>query len=430
MAKVPRWLAVYGNRRMAALVGLGFASGLPGAWALFGTPLQAWLLDCGFAVKEVTLVGLVSLPFAFNFAWAPLLDCFAPPILGSLGRRRGWLVWIQLLLAVGIALLAAVGPREAGDSLLALTIVGLVVATLAATQDVLCDAYRTEVLGDDELGAGAAVYVNGYRLAMLVAGGGLLYLSRWASWPVLFAALAGVMALCLLATLLAPREPTTAAPATLGEAVEAPVTEFFTRLGWRGLLILLFVIVFKLPDSTARAATLPLLKEHLHFEPGAIALWRESCGLGATLLGALAGGALTAKLGLRRALLPLIVLQLASNLGFVYLALHAPSLPTMAMVVLIEAFCGGLVTAGFVAFLMSLCDRRYTATQYALFTSLNYFTGTLTGAFSGLFIERTSYATFFLLTAALGLPALLLWRWTGAPASAAACPAGDDPDAA
>jgi len=400
---------VYFNHRMLALLGLGFASGLPGAWSLFDTPLQSWLLDVGINVEDVKLMSLISIPFAFNFAWAPLLDRYNPPVFGWLGHRRGWLLLIQIVLFAGISLLALAGPSSDTDSLLGFSIIGVCVAVAAATQDVLCDAYRTDVLPREELGAGAAVFVNGYRLAMLFAGAAALKLSTMMVWQTVFLILAACMGIGIVATLIAPKPAgPELRPATLVNAFIEPAIDFFKRNGLHAIVLLVFIILFKLPDSLARAMTIPLLKSELQFSADQIAFCRETLGIGAMIIGAFAGGAVVARMGIVRSLWVLGALQLLTNLGFTWLAMVGNNVMLMTGVVVVESFCGGMVTAGFVALLMSLCNKRYTATQYALFTSLNHFTGTITSAFSGFAVKAMGYPAYFAVTAAVGLPAMAL----------------------
>lgn len=402
-------IEAYFNRRMAALLGLGFAAGLPSVYFLLGSTLQAWLLAYDYDVATVGLFALVGLPFAFNFAWAPLLDRFEPPVFARLGRRRGWLLLLQIVIVVAIVGLALAGPTQAGASLTALVVAGLFTAFAVASHDVVADAYRTDVLPDAELGAGAAVFVNGYRVGMLAAGGGALLLAEHLPWRVVYFILAGLMGVGMIATLCAPQPPGDVRPQSLRDAVVEPVREYFLRTGAWGIAVLAFVVLFKLPDALARVMTMPLLLEGLEFTNKEVALVREGFGLGATIVGALAGGAVIARLSLMRAIWLLIALQAVSNLGFCILAMTGRSVPMLFAVVGVENFCAGMVTAGFIAFLMSQCDRRYSATQYALFASLNYFAGLIGGAPTGFIVESTGYAAFFAMTVAAGLPAAALW---------------------
>ncbi len=398
---------LYGNRRMAALVALGFASGLPGAWTLLGPPLQAWLGQMQVDLATIGLFGLVALPFTLNFAWAPLMDRFTLPWMAD--RRRGWLQVIQWLLLFAIAGMALVGPTEVGDALWPLVVGAMVVAFLAATQDVVADAYRTDVLEDHELGAGAAVFVNGYRIAMAVGTGGSLMAAGVIGWRWTYLCLALLMGIGLLGTRLSPKPPhADEKPTSLAAAFTQPVLDFFTRHGKRGLLILLFAVLFKLPDATARVMTTPLLQTKLGLDLAEIGLLQSWLGMGVTMIGAMLGGIVIAKMGLMRAMWLLAALQMLSNLGFSVLAAVGPIKWAVATVIGIEALCGGMVTVGFIAFLMAQCNRRYSASQYALFTSLNALTGILTGAFTGYVVQWVGFEWFFVLTALVGLPAVVV----------------------
>jgi len=402
---------VYFNRRMAALLGLGFASGLPSIYRLLGSTLQAWLGDLNYDVKTLGLVALIGLPMALNFLWAPLLDRYTPPILGRrLGRRRSWLLVSQVLLMAAIAGLACAGPTRPGDPLRALAILGLVVAFVAATQDVVADAYRTDVLPDEELGAGAAVFVNGYRIAMLAAGGGALLLAQWLPWRAVYLILASGMLVGVAATLLSPRpEPEGIRPASLRAAVVEPFLDFLGRNGPPGAIgVLGFVVLFKVPDAMAAQMTMPLLLTGLGFEKAQVGLIREWFGLLVLLLGAFAGGAVVAKMPLIRSLWLFGALQALSNLGFCVLAWTGKSLVLLAMVVAVENFCAGMVTVGFIAFLMSQCNRRYSAFQYALFTSLSALAGSVIGSGTGFLVEAMGYVPFFALSVAAAAPGMLL----------------------
>ncbi|MCC6581517.1 MAG: MFS transporter [Phycisphaeraceae bacterium] len=403
---------VYLSRRMAALVGLGFASGLPGVSGLLSSPLQAWLGDLNVSEERIgQLTGLVGLPLAYKFAWAPLLDRVPPPgVLGKLGRRRGWLVLTQALLAVMVGALALLGPTEAGASLWPLAVLGFGVAVLSATQDIVADAYRAEVLEDRELGAGAAVFVNGYRIAMVVGSGGVLLLAPTFGWRGAYGVMALLMAGSVVVTLLSPPSPEMATGAQgWRETLTEPVAEFFRRHGWaQALVILALIILFKLPDAAAKAMTVPLLQKELGFKLTEIAWIREWFGMVIAMTGAVAGGAVVAKMGLRPALWVLGLAQMLSNFGFCLLILMGRDVPVLAAVVAVESFCGGMVTAGFIAFLMAQCNRQHTATQYALFTSLNFATAALSAIVSGSMVKWMGYGWFFAVTVALGLPGVLL----------------------
>ena len=401
----------YVNRRMAALLGLGFAAGLPSVYKLLGSTLDAWLGSIDADLTTIGLFALATLPLAFNFVWAPLLDSVPPPLTAGMGRRRGWLIWIQLALMVAIAAMALVGPTSADDWLGPLAVAALAVAFLVATQDVAADAYRTEVLPDAELGAGAAVYVNGYRLGMLAAGGGAMLLADYLGWRVVYGVLAALMGVGLLATWLAPVEPQVERPASLEDAVVKPFGAFVRQRGLAGTLALLaLVVAFKLPDAMANKMVVPLLQKELEFDLSEIAIYREWLGLGVLVIGTLVGGAILAKMRLAPALGWLLALQAISNFGWWVLAGAGPRVDVLIAVVAVENFCAGLVTAGFVALLMSQCQRRYAGTQYALLTSLMFGSGMMIASGTGWLTERVGYEMFFMLSVVVAAPAaVILW---------------------
>lgn len=405
---------VYFNRRMPALLGIGFAAGVPSTYGLLGSSLQAWLGAYGFDIKTIGLMLLVTLPLAFNFVWAPLLDRYRPPVFGKLGRRRGWLVWMQLFLILGIFVLALAGPTNADDSLRPLVVAALFVAFLVASYDVVADAYRTDVLPDQEFGAGAAVYVNGYRVGMLAAGGGALFLSAYMPWRFVYMVLAAMMMLGLVATCIAPKAPgQDARPATLADAVYHPIVEFFERNRFAGVGMVAFAALFKIPDPMAKAMTMPLLQTHLEFDLRHIAIVRDWLGLVILIIGAFVGGGVTARIGVKPSLYLFGVLQAVSNGGFLILAIVGRSLTTLCAVVVVENFCAGMVASGFIAFLMSQCNRRYSATQYAMFTSLMYGSGALIGAGTGYLVDAMGYVSFFALSIVAGVPGMVMLLWVG-----------------
>lgn len=399
----PSFLSVYFNRRAAALLGLGFASGLPAM--LTQTTLQAWLKDMKVDLKTIGLFSVVTLPYTLKFIWAPLMDRYVPPLLG---RRRGWLLVTQLLLIVSIVLLAAAGGRGTGDTLTMLAAMALVVAFMSASQDIVADAYRTDVLPTAELAAGAAVFVTGYRVGLIAATAGALELSGHTSWFNVYLVMAALMSVGIVATLLAPQPPRESAPATLDEAVVRPLVQFLRRRG--AVFVLLFIVLFKLPDVVAKVMALPMLKD-MGFDNQEIGRVQQGLGLLVTIIGALVGGGVVARLGLIRSLWLFGILQAVSNLGYLALAITGKNYAAMVTVIAVENFCGGLVTAGFVAYLMSQCDSQYSAFQYALLTSLMAFAGTWAGAPTGYVVEHVGYAWFFVISVACGVPGMLMLFW-------------------
>ncbi|MFN8178527.1 MAG: MFS transporter [bacterium] len=404
-----RLLQVYARRKMAALAGIGLASGLP--YVLANDTLTAWLSSLQIDVKKIGLFSLITLPYTFKFLWAPLMDRFSV-FGGRLGRRRGWLVLAQALLAATLFGIAAFGPVSAADHLLPLSILGTALVFLSASQDVVADAYRADVVEQEELGAGAAVFVSGYRVAMILGGALSLVLAGRIGWRATYALMAALMGATTIVTLLAP-EPARAAvaPHSLGEAVARPFLEFARRHGTKAILVLVFVVVFKLPDLLASRMTMPLLLQDLRFSKEEVGVIRQALGFGITIAGAIVGGGLVARIGLFRGLVVFGILQAVSNAGFCVLAVSAKSKLLMAAVIAVESFCTGLVAAGFVAYLMSLCDPKHSATQYALLASLVATAGALGGAVTGFLVAKMGYASFFAWSIASGIPGMAMLPW-------------------
>ncbi len=396
------WLALFTNRRIAATLLLGFSSGLP--LALTGGTLQAWYAVSGVDIVTIGFLGLVGQPYVYKFLWAPLMDRFAPPLLG---RRRGWLIVTQLALLVAIALMARLDPSSAP---LALGALALGVAFLSASQDIAVDAYRADVLEARERGLGAAVSVTGYRLAMLVSGGLALILADRIGWSLMYLVMACVMAVGLLGTLFGP-EPETppSTPRTLADAVVKPFAEFSARPSAWALLAL--IVLYKLGDAFAGTLTVAFLIKGPGFTPTEIGAVYKTLSLVTTIIGALAGGALLARIGLFRALLLFGVLQAVSNLAFMVLAEVGREMPVMIAAVGFENLAGGMGTAAFVALLMGLCDHRYTATQYALLSALAAVGRVFVGPAAGVLVDAFGWTRFFALTFFIALPGLVLLWW-------------------
>ena len=402
-APVRAW-DLYAGRRVAPLLALGFASGLP--LALTGGTLQAWATVEDVSLQEIGFLTLVGSAYTLKFLWAPLVDRYVPPLLG---RRRGWMLLTQLLLAAGIMAMGLLSPDGA---LLPLALLAVAVAFFSATQDIAFDAYRTDVLRQEERGAGAALSVLGYRLAMLVSGGlALILADRWLGWGNTYVLMGALMGLAALVTLAAPEpEAPAQAPRSLADAVALPFREFFGRP--EALTVLLLIVLYKLGDAFAGALSTTFLIRGAGFSPAEVGTVNKVLGLAATIFGALAGGALMARLGLYRSLMLFGLLQAVSNLGYWLIAVSPKSLPLMAAAVGVENLCGGLGTAAFVALLMGLCDARFTATQFALLSALSAVGRTyLAGPLTPPLVESLGWPGFFLLTVLIALPGLLLLYW-------------------
>jgi PAT family beta-lactamase induction signal transducer AmpG len=428
------WLtaaSVYRDRRVWAILFFGFASGLPLALT-FGT-LSLWLAEEGISKTTIGLFALVGTTYTFKFLWAPLIDRLPLPLLTRhLGRRRGWLIVIQLLLIMAIIGLGASNP--AVDPLTT-ALWALAVSTLSASQDIVIDAYRVEILDERRYGAGAAMVVLGYRIGMLASGAGALYLATAAGWQTTYLVMALLMVVGILTTLLNPEpvlpgsdEPLVQERSVrrllgrwpslpdrvagvlvwLHGAVVAPFAEFVGRRGW--LVILLFILLYKFGDALAGVMTNPFYLE-LGFSKVEIANISKLFGLAATIVGGVVGGVVVSRFGILNSLLYCGVLQALSNLMFALLATVGYDLQLLTVTIALENLSGGMGTAAFVAYLSSLCNIAYTATQYALLSSFMAFGRTLLSSGGGWMADQVDWVAFFLLTTLAALPGLLLIRW-------------------
>ncbi len=455
---------VFASRRIAAMLLLGFSSGLP--LALTAGALQAWLTVEGISIKTIGYFALVGLPYTFKFVWAPLLDRFEPRWLG---RRRAWIFCFQLLLAAACFLMARFDPQT---SINAMAMLAVAIAFLSASQDVVFDAYRADVLGAEERGAGAAVSVLGYRLAMLVSGGAALIIAdQWLGWPATYRLMGALMLLLAGVTLLCPRAPVverllssaraewlgfaimvvvgagawfglsllvqslplagasrftilaldTAAMVLTGLAAIlaarrvgfpsflAPWDAFFSRR--HAVLLLLLIVLYKLGDAFAGSLTTSFLLRGVGFTQTEVGAINKGLGLAATIVGALVGGAWLSSRPLYNALMLFGILQAVSNFGYWLLAVLPKSYALMAAAIGVENLCGGLGTAAFVAFLMALTDMRYSAAQYALLSALAAVGRVYVGPASGVMVESFGWPAFFMLTVLTALPGLVLLWW-------------------
>jgi len=391
----------FAQPKMAALIFLGFASGLP--FYLTSTTLQAWMTKAEVDLTTIGLFSLVGLPYSLKFLWAPLLDRYVPPFLG---RRRGWLVITQVLLLLTIAAMSLHDPSR---GLQALAVNAILIAFFSASQDVAGDAYRTDVLHHREMGAGAAIWVLGYRIALLLTGSLAFVLADRLPWTTVYLLISTLMLVGIIAAVLAP-EPVLddAPPKSLAEAVILPFNEFFTRSGMlRGLLVLLFIVLYKYSDSLVIVMGTPFLLQ-AGYTQTEIGVVRGGAGLIATIVGVLAGGAVLAKIGINRTLWVVAVLQAVSDLGYYLLAVMETSRVSLLTIIVIENFIGGLATAALLAFLMMMCNKRFSATQFALLSSLVAVSRDILTSPSGRVAELTGWPAFFLVSIAAGLPALLM----------------------
>lgn len=429
VAELIRAAKVYREPRVIAILFLGFASGLPLALT-FGT-LTFWLAEAGIDKAAIGLFALVSIAYGWKFAWAPLIDRLPLPLLTRLlGRRRGWILFCQLALIASILALGATDPRT---DLLATAALAALVAFCSASQDIVIDAYRVEILNERQQGAGAAVIVIGYRIAMLVSGAGALLIADQAGWFVAYAAMAALVLVGVATVLLSPEpeassrvEPTArrSLGAWLREAVVEPFAEFLRRNGVvTAVVILLFIMLYKLGDALLGVMANPFYVE-LGFSKTEVASVVKTFGLIATLAGGLFGGMLINARGILPALWICGIAQMVSNLMFAVQAYVGHSVAFLFLTIGLENLAGGMATAAFVAYLSSLCNVHYTATQYALLTSFMAQTRTVLASSGGVLAESMDWVSFFVFTTLAAAPALgLLWwlaRRAPAPRPAAA----------
>ena len=398
------WRAWF-NRRMGICVFLGFTSGLP-LFILLNL-LQAWLKTEGLSIRDIGLFALVQVAYTWKFVWAPLMDRYPMPGLGRLGRRRGWMLSTSIAVMVLVACLGRFDPRADTGTVIVLCVL---VAFASASLDIVIDAFRREILPDAELGLGNAIHVNAYKLAGLVPGSLSLILADHLPWDAVFVITAAFM-LPGIAMVFLVAEPTAHGPPpkSLRDAVVLPFTEFIRRDGWtQALLILAFLFLYKLGDSMATALSTAFYLD-IGFTKTDVGLIAKNVGLWSSVAGGLIGGAWLVRLGINRGLWIFGLLQLVAIFGFAWLAKAGPDKFVLAFAIGFEAFASvGLGTAAFVAFISRTTDPRFTATQFALFSSLISVPRTFANAGAGFIVASTGWFDFFLVCAALGVPGLLL----------------------
>ncbi|MFA6015292.1 MAG: AmpG family muropeptide MFS transporter [Gallionellaceae bacterium] len=392
---------------MLICVFIGFSSGLP-LYLLFNL-IPAWLRSEQVDLKTIGLFALIQFPYTWKFLWSPLLDRYVVP---AFGRRRGWMLLTQIGLLVVIATMGGFSPQS---DLYTIAWIATLLAFLSATQDIVLDAYRRELLSDAELGLGNSVHVNAYRIAGLVPGSLSLILADTLPWDLVFIITAMFMLPGLLMTLVVKEPLNVIVPKSLRDAVVEPFREFIQRKGWHSaLFILIFIFFYKLGDSMCTALATPFYMD-MGFSKTQIGLIAKNAGLWPAVIGGLLGGLWMVKIGINRALWLFGVVQLVSIFGFAWLAgvghhaeITSLELTQLAFVIGLEALGVGLGTAAFVAFIARSTHPAYTATQFALFTSLAAMPRTFANAATGWLVEMLGWMGFFLLCALLAIPGMLL----------------------
>lgn len=389
-------------RRLAVWIPLGLASGLP--LKLIGDTLQTWMKRENVDYTTIGLFALVGLPYNLKFLWAPIMDRLAPSFPGFRGRRKGWLLLTQLALVLALVALANLQPAR---NLSLVAALALVVAFFSASQDVVSDAFRAESLESAELGLGNALHIGSYRIAMLISGAGALILvGQHVPWRTVYLLMAALMAMGVLGTWLSPPSlHDSPPPKNLQEAVVEPFREFMGRRGaWE---VLTFAVLYKLGDMLAQA--LPtLFYLDVGFTLTQIGTVTKFVGTGAIIVGMAAGGALMLHMKLKRALLVFGILQGISSLAYLWLAHSGPRLSLLALTVSLENLCYGLGLAAFTSFLMGQCHLKYTATQFALLSSLTALTRTVLAAPAGSLVKHWGWSNYFLFCTVIAVPGLLM----------------------
>lgn len=409
--ELPLWRRIFSWRMLVCIL-LGFSSGMP-LWVTLQL-IPAWMRDQGVSLETIGLFALTGVPYTWKFLWSPLLDRYVIP---GTSRRRGWALIMQVLLLVTIAAYGALEPTSQAWEIALLTVA---VSLFSASQDIVLDAWRRELLPDRELGLGTSLFVNGYRLSSLVPGGLAFILADHLPWSQVHLIVAAFMGVGLITTALAPEPPTEIPPPrTLAAAVIQPFREFFTRSDLKGAFTLLaFMLLYKIGDSMATSliTTFYLDIGFTKTEIGSIA---KVVGLWAGITGATLGGVAIAAMGIYRSLWVFGVTQALAVLSFAALAQVGPDPVALGVCVAADYLGTGLGTAAFLAFLAKTTNKAFTATQYALFSSLIALPRTVVNASTGFIVAQVGWTTFFLLCAAAALPGMLLLLWVA--------PWGDDP---
>ncbi|MBW1789476.1 MAG: AmpG family muropeptide MFS transporter, partial [Deltaproteobacteria bacterium] len=392
---IPR--LVFTSRMLVALL-MGFSCGLP--LLLTISVLQAWMKEEGVDLTVIGLMALVGLPYTIKFLWAPLLDRFTLPLLG---RRRGWMLTAQLFLMLAIV---GLGLTDPANHPWMVAFAAFMVTFFSASQDIVVDAYRREDLSDEELGLGSSLYINGYRVGMLLASGGGLILADHVPFSIVYMVMAGCLIPGVVTTLIAPEPASPAgAPKTMREAVLDPLTEYFSRRD--ALWILAFVLFYKIGDTMAAAMTIPFYLD-IGFSKTEIGAVVKLFGFWATIAGSLIGGVMMFRLGIHRALWVFGVLQAASTACFAVLARIGHSVPALSGVIGFENLSGGMGTAAYAAFMASITNRKFTATQYALLTSLMGVPRVMASAPTGFLAKIMGWEGFFIACTLIAIPGMLL----------------------
>lgn len=421
---------IYAHPRVLGIAFLGFSAGLP--FLLVFSTLSAWLTDYGVSRSTIGFFSWIGITYSIKVFWAPVVDRLRLPILGRwLGQRRSWMLLAQVGIAAGLCGMAFTDPSA---DLVRVALFGLLVAFASATQDITIDAYRIEAVEEERQAAMAASYIFGYRLALLMAGAGALYIAEFASWQIAYLSMALAVSIGIVTTLVIAEPLKTVASVTaaleervlafslnrahwpevlrrLGEwfvrAVVCPFIDFFQRNGWFALLLLGVIGLYRISDITMGVMANPFYLD-LGFSKAEIASIVKVFGFAMTLVGSAAGGVVVVRFGLERILILGAVLVALTNMLFAVMASLPPDEFLLMAVISTDNFSGGIANVVFIAFLSSLTNKAYTATQYALFSSLMTLPGKFIGGYAGVVVDAFGYPSFFLYAAVLGIPAIVL----------------------
>ncbi len=386
------------SHRMLMMLLLGYCAGLP--LLLTGGTLQAWMTDEKVDLTAIGLVSLIGMPYVLKFLWAPFLDRYQIPFFG---RRRGWMIIFQILIIVSIFGLSLCDPRS---NLSLVIFCAFLISLFSASQDVVLDAYRREIMPEEELGLASSLYVNGYRLAMLVSGAFALYLADQIPWDQVYKWMAACMAPAILFTFFAPKETQhIKIPSNMKEAVVGPLKDFFTRKGaW---IVLLFILLYKVGDSMAANMTTPFILQ-MGYSKTDMATVAKAVGLIATIVGGLIGGIMMLRFNMKWSLIFFGILQAVSTLGFAALPSLPNQLSSLALIIAFENLASGMGTAAYAAYMASITNKQFTATQYALLTALMGIPRVILASPTGKMAELMGWEMFFIFCTVVALPGLLL----------------------
>lgn len=392
------------SRRTLSVALMGFASGLP--LVLIGPTLQAWYTVAGVSITAVGMLTLIGMPYLYKFLWAPLFDRFNPL---SMDRRRSWILVMQLLLTLGLILMAFLNPSKFPWLL---AVIALAVGIFSASQDIVIDAYKTDVLLQDERGLGVSLATIGYRVAMLVAGAFALIMAGEIGWRFTYLCMAALMFISMLVTWRSPALAHVTPPKTFFQAVREPFSDFFTsRAITHAILILIFIVIYKISEALSLSLNSYFLLKAVGFSLVEVGSVSKIALMTGGILGSILGGILLSRMSLYVSLMLFGLLQMSSNLGFILLLIFGKSLILLGAVMFVESFCSALGTVAFIVFLMGLCNKKYTATQYALLSAVAALGRVLLGPLAAVMVKHIGWSEFYVWTFLMGLPALLILSW-------------------